>query len=277
MVGRRTTRGRRPPPGWTAVSARSAARRPSPAATSDTIVCTSAATCSIRGVNPTARQKPIIVSWTTGPTRPAVEHERLLGELRQPQPLPTSQPVPRRQRHQHRVRRHHPRRQPRRQPHNHRLVPGCAPTAGAFGRSSPTSIRPSSNASVCRSVVIDSRSSTTSGYAVRNAPSSRGSTSNVADCTNRSRNVPSSPRCVRCAARTASSDRRSRSCASARKRRPGRGQHEPLPHPGEQLDPEIAFERRDLPAQRRLGQVQPHGRPPDVQLLGDHHERPQLP
>src|SRR4051794_41833490 len=40
---------------------------PSPAATSDTMVVTSAASCSIRGVNPAARQKPTIVSCTDGP------------------------------------------------------------------------------------------------------------------------------------------------------------------------------------------------------------------
>ena len=157
---------------------------------------------------------------------------------------------------------------------------GCttvrAPSAGLLGRNRPTSIRPSRNASVCRMVVTVSRSSTTSGYACRNEPSNRGSTSNVADWTNRNRNVPSSPRCVRCAVRTASSDRRNRSCASARNVSPAAVSTNRRSHPGEQFDAQIALERRDLPAERRLGEMQPGRGAADVHLLGHHHERPEL-
>jgi hypothetical protein len=37
------------------------------------------------------------------------------------------------------------------------------------------------------------------------------------------------------------------------------------------------LERRDLPAERRLGEMQPERRPADVELLGHHHERSELP
>ncbi|GAA2344517.1 hypothetical protein GCM10010376_77030 [Streptomyces violaceusniger] len=61
---------------------------------------------------------------------------------------------------------------------------------------------------------------------------------------------------------------------------PGRLQQRPPrggePHgPGrtvEQPDPEVPLQQPDLLAQRRLGDVQPLGRPPEVQFLGDGDE-----
>jgi hypothetical protein len=47
--------------------------------------------------------------------------------------------------------------------------------------------------------------------------------------------------------------------------------------PAQQVAPDEPLERPDLPAQRRLRQVEPGGGPAEVELLGDGHEGPQVP
>jgi hypothetical protein len=53
---------------------------------------------------------------------------------------------------------------------------------------------------------------------------------------------------------------------------PGGGELDAARAAHEQLGAHLLLEVADLPAERRLGDVQPRGRPPEVQLLGDGHE-----
>ena len=53
---------------------------------------------------------------------------------------------------------------------------------------------------------------------------------------------------------------------------PGRGQGDRPGGAVDELHAELALELLDLPAQRRLGHVQPLGGPPEVQFLGDGDE-----
>jgi hypothetical protein len=59
-------------------------------------------------------------------------------------------------------------------------------------------------------------------------------------------------------------------------RLPRLGQFHPAAVPVEQCDADLAFEPLYLLAQRRLRDVQPLGRPPEMELFGDRHERPQM-
>lgn len=55
------------------------------------------------------------------------------------------------------------------------------------------------------------------------------------------------------------------------------GQLHPASTPGQQADPEFALQLPDLLRQWRLGDVQPFGRPPEVQFLGDRPEVAEVP
>jgi hypothetical protein len=54
----------------------------------------------------------------------------------------------------------------------------------------------------------------------------------------------------------------------------GQGELDPVGGAAQQVAPDQALQGPDLAAQRRLGQVQPRRRPPEVELDGD--ERPQV-
>lgn len=55
-------------------------------------------------------------------------------------------------------------------------------------------------------------------------------------------------------------------------RLPGGGEPHGTGGAVEELEPEVSFEQSDLLAERRLGDVQPLGGPPEVQYLGDGDE-----
>ena len=62
----------------------------------------------------------------------------------------------------------------------------------------------------------------------------------------------------------------------AQERLAGRRQLDPPARAGQQREPELVLQRPDLLAERRLGDVQPRGGAPEVQLLGDGDEITQL-
>jgi hypothetical protein len=60
--------------------------------------------------------------------------------------------------------------------------------------------------------------------------------------------------------------------ALAEQRASGVGELDATTGPGEQSDPKLLFQPADLVTQGRLGDVQPLGGAPEMELLGDGHE-----
>jgi len=130
-------------------------------------------------------------------------------------------------------------------------------------------MRPSRSPSTCSRVVMALASSTTSGLAVRNDPTSR------RQRLKRRGLHESQPQQAKLASVRAlrvayqlirSPDDLAR---SGQKELAGGAEGKPATDAGKQRHPDGAFERGDLAAQRRLRQVQPVRGMTDVQLLGD--------
>jgi hypothetical protein len=87
---------------------------------------------------------------------------------------------------------------------------------------------------------------------------------------------PASPTAMRRVARAALSARRRMRRASSRKARPAGRQPHRAAGAVQQGDAQDALQQLDLPAERRLGHVQPLGGAAEMQLLGGGHEAAQL-